>query len=284
MSQPSGIHIVRTVADLRAWIAVERAAGNRIGLVPTMGALHDGHLSLVKLSLEKTARTVVTLFVNPKQFNPNEDLSSYPRNEANDAAMLAAAGANLLFAPGVEEMYPSGSSTEVSVSGIGNILEGQFRPGFFTGVATIVAKLLLQALPDAAFFGEKDYQQLQVIKRLTMDLDIPVEIVGAPTIRESDGLAMSSRNAYLTSSERAIAPLLYETIKDVAEGVRSGADIPEKVEWARNRLSKAGFDPVDYVEVCNADTLAPLAGLNEPGRVLVAAGLGKARLIDNVAV
>lgn len=284
MSQPSGIEVVRSVADLRAWIAAERASGNRIGLVPTMGALHDGHLSLVRLSLEKTARTVVTLFVNPKQFNPNEDLSTYPRDEASDAAMLASEGAHLLFAPMVEEMYPRGSVTEVSVPGIGDILEGAHRPGFFTGVATVVAKLLLQALPDAAFFGEKDYQQLQVIRRLTLDLDIPVAIVGAPTIREADGLAMSSRNAYLSAEQRAVAPLLHQTIVEVAESVRGGARVADKTAWAKKTLVDAGFGPVDYVEVRNAETLAPLANPDEPGRVLAAATLGRARLIDNVAV
>ncbi|MCG8509685.1 MAG: pantoate--beta-alanine ligase [Rhodospirillales bacterium] len=284
MNPTSGITIVRKVADLRAWVSAERSGGTRVGLVPTMGALHEGHLSLVRMSLQQAARTAVTLFVNPKQFNPNEDLGSYPRDEAGDIAMLEAEGAHLLFAPDIEEMYPDGSVTEVSVPGIGDILEGQFRPGFFTGVATVVAKLLLQALPDTAFFGEKDFQQLLVIRRMTHDLDIPVEIVGAPTVREADGLAMSSRNAYLTGEERAVAPVLYQTISRIARDVRDGAGIPERTAWARQRLSDAGFGPVDYVEVCNAETLAPMKKRDEQGRVLAAATLGKARLIDNVAV
>ncbi len=284
MSQSTKIETVRTVADLRARIAAWRGRGETVGLVPTMGALHDGHLSLVRMSVGLTDRTVATLFVNPKQFNPNEDLASYPRDEAGDTAKLAAAGTSLLFAPTVEEMYPAGFSTQVSVSGIGDELEGAFRPGFFTGVATVVSKLLLQALPDAAFFGEKDFQQLMVIRHMVRDLDIPVAIHGAPTIRESDGLAMSSRNAYLTPEERRIAPLLNRTIRAVAEAVRRGADPIERGAWGRRELLAGGFAKVDYVEVRNAETFAPVESAEEPSRVLAAALLGRARLIDNVAV
>lgn len=278
------IEIVRTVADLRTRIAGWRADGEKIGLVPTMGALHDGHLSLVRMARQETDRICVSLFVNPKQFNPNEDLGSYPRDEAGDAAMLEAEGAHLLFAPSVEDMYSAGSVTAVSVPGLGDMLEGACRPGFFDGVATIVAKLLIQALPDAAFFGEKDYQQLLVIKRMVSDLDIPVTVRGAPTVREADGLAMSSRNAYLTAREREIAPALFRTLGAIAEAVRGGADPAERGARGREELKSAGFAKVDYIEIRNAETLAPLESPDEPGRVLAAAQLGKARLIDNIAV
>ncbi|MBL6928410.1 MAG: pantoate--beta-alanine ligase [Rhodospirillales bacterium] len=284
MTQAGGIEIVRTVADLRARVGSWRAAGLSVGLVPTMGALHDGHLSLVRQSVGETKRTCATLFINPKQFNPNEDLAAYPRDEAGDVAKLKSAGADLLFAPEVAEMYPPGAATQISVPGIGDILEGEYRAGFFTGVATIVAKLLLQALPDAAFFGEKDYQQLQVIKRMTADLDIPVRICGAPTIREADGLAMSSRNAYLSAQERAIAPTLYAAIRSLAEAVRGGADPASQAAFAAEKLLSAGFSKVDYVTVRNAETLEPVAANDEPARVLAAATLGRARLIDNIAV
>ena len=209
MGAASPLDTVRTIADLRARVQGWRGAGQRIGLVPTMGALHAGHVSLVKNSVARCDRTVVTLFVNPTQFGPKEDFSVYPRDEARDAALVAAEGADLLFAPGVDEVYPGGHSTKVHVGGLGDVLEGEYRPGFFTGVATVVTKLLLQALPDEAFFGEKDYQQLQVIKKLIRDLDVPVTATGVATVRESDGLALSSRNAYLTPAERATAPVLH---------------------------------------------------------------------------
>ena len=203
MTGAVALDTVRTIADLRARVAAWRADGARVGLVPTMGALHAGHVALVKQSVAACDKTVVTLFVNPAQFGPNEDYAVYPRSEERDAAMVAAEGADLLFAPGVEEVYPGGHSTQVHVGGLGDLLEGEYRPGFFTGVATVVTKLLLQSLPDEAFFGEKDYQQLQVIKRLIRDLDIPVTATGVKTVREDDGLALSSRNAYLTPAERA---------------------------------------------------------------------------------
>lgn len=284
MSEVSRIEVVRTVAGLRARVAEWRAAGETVGLVPTMGALHDGHLSLVRMVRKEAGRVCVTLFVNPKQFNPNEDLAAYPRDEAGDIAKLAAEGTHLLFAPAVEEMYPQGSTTQVSVPGIGDILEGSFRPGFFTGVATVVAKLLLQALPDVAVFGEKDYQQLQVIRRMVADLDIPVAVRGAPTVREADGLAMSSRNAYLTAEQRAVAPALIRTLRAIAEAVRGGADPAERAAWGSRELLAAGFQKVDYIEVRNAATLQPVASADEPARVLAAAHLGRARLIDNIPV
>jgi pantoate--beta-alanine ligase len=278
------IDTVRTVAELRGRIAVFRAKHERVGLVPTMGALHEGHLTLVRLAKSRNDRVVVTLFVNPKQFGPNEDLARYPRDEASDARMLAAEGADLLFAPEPAEMYPEGHATRVHVEGIGDILEGTFRPGFFTGVATVVSKLLLQALPDEAIFGEKDYQQLQVIKRLTTDLDIPVEIVGGPLIREPDGLAMSSRNAYLSNSERAQAPALHRAIQECARQVALGTPIGTAEEQARSVVHQAGFAKVDYVTVRDAETLAEAPPPARPRRVLAAAWLGATRLIDNVPV
>jgi len=282
MSDPSKIAVVRGVADLRNRIADWRAAGETVGLVPTMGALHDGHLSLVRMARKETSRVCVTLFVNPRQFNPNEDLAAYPRDEAGDMAKLAGEGTHLLFAPSVEEMYPEGSLTQVSVPGLGDILEGAFRPGFFTGVATVVAKLLIQALPDVAFFGEKDFQQLVVIRRMAADLDIPVAVRGAPTVREADGLAMSSRNAYLTAEQRAVAPALIRVLRAIAGAVRDGAEVAAQTEWGRRELRAAGFGKVDYIEVRDALTLRPVASADQPARVLAAAWLGRARLIDNI--
>jgi pantoate--beta-alanine ligase len=278
------IETVRTVADLRQRIHDFRAGGHKIGLVPTMGGLHDGHLSLVRRSKELSGRTVVTLFVNPAQFGKGEDLEAYPRDEARDAGMLAQEGAHLLFAPDVAEVYPDGHSTSVKVSGIGEILEEEYRPGFFGGVASVVTKLLLQTLPDVAIFGEKDYQQLQVIKRLTRDLDIPVEIEGAETIRESDGLALSSRNAYLNDAERIVAPVLYQTIIAVAEKVSSGENIRDTEAWAIEELKNSSFGKVDYITVRDAQSLLPPSDLQRPTRVLAAARLGRARLIDNIAI
>tara|TARA_R110000868_G_scaffold71376_1_gene209123 strand:+ start:1828 stop:2682 length:855 start_codon:yes stop_codon:yes gene_type:complete len=284
MSAASPLDTVRTIADLRARVQGWRGAGQRIGLVPTMGALHAGHVSLVKNSVTRCDRTVVTLFVNPTQFGPKEDFSVYPRDEARDAALVAAEGADLLFAPGVDEVYPGGHSTKVHVGGLGDVLEGEYRPGFFTGVATVVTKLLLQALPDEAFFGEKDYQQLQVIKKLIRDLDVPVTATGVATVRESDGLALSSRNAYLTPAERATAPILHGTLAQVAEQVGRGEDPRAQETWAKEQLERAGFWQVDYVTVRDAVTLDEAPDASQPARVLAAAWLGKARLIDNVAV
>lgn len=278
------LQIVRTVAELRAQVKEWRAQGLRIGLVPTMGALHEGHLTLVRSALEKCDRVIATIFVNPKQFGVNEDFGTYPRTEESDAAKLASAGGHLLFAPDVAEMYgEDGGVTKVTVAGLGDILEGKFRPGFFDGVATVVTKLLLQSLPDEAFFGEKDYQQLNVIKRFVADLNIPVEITGIPTVREKDGLAMSSRNAYLNSEEREIAPVLYSTLKEVVERFKMGGKPEALSKWASEQLLLAGFQKVDYVVVRHADDLANEEPVkDDPIRVLAAAFLGKARLIDNV--
>ncbi len=277
------IAIVRDVAALREAIHAWRAGGSAVGLVPTMGALHAGHLALVRRALDRCGRVCVTLFVNPKQFGPNEDFARYPRDETRDAEMLANAGAHLLFAPGVEAMYPPGHQTRVSVGRLGEGLEGEFRPGFFVGVATVVTKLLLQAQPDAAFFGEKDYQQLLVVRRLARDLDIPVEIVGVPTVREQDGLALSSRNAYLAPALRPIAPALHRVLAETAAAVAAGADPNDAERLAVADLTEAGFARVDYVRVRDAETLDdPAPG--RPRRVLAAAWLGGTRLIDNLAV
>ncbi|MEK7245148.1 MAG: pantoate--beta-alanine ligase [Pseudomonadota bacterium] len=247
--------IVRDVAGLRARVRDWRQDGAAVGLVPTMGALHEGHLALVRQSLATTERTCVTLFVNPRQFAPRDDFARYPRDEARDLALIEGAGAHLVFAPTVAEMYPEGHLTQVSVGRLGDILEGKFRPGFFTGVATVVTKLLLQAQPDLAFFGEKDYQQLLAVRRLARDLDIPVEIVGVPTVRAPDGLALSSRNAYLTESERTIAPALQRALAEAARNVAAGKDAKTEEDRAVQALRTAGFAPVDYVAVRDAETL-----------------------------
>jgi len=284
----SALDAVRTVADLRARIGEWRAAGESVGLVPTMGALHRGHMALVEASKARCGRTVATLFVNPKQFGENEDFDVYPRSEASDSDMLREAGVDLLFAPGVGEMYPDGFSTSVGVGPIGDILEGAHRPGFFTGVATVVTKLLLQSLPDAAFFGEKDFQQLQVIRRLARDLDIPVEIAGVATVREADGLAMSSRNAYLTDEQRVIAPALHAALNGVANRVRGGETCAEAIAAESDGLLRAGFEAVDYLAVMDVERFEPAAAradlAGRSGRVLGAARIGKTRLIDNIVL
>ena len=280
------VAIVRTVADLRARGATWRAAGERVALVPTMGALHEGHLSLVRLAQTRAVRVVTSVFVNPTQFGPHEDFDAYPRSEAADAAALASVDCDLLYAPGVDEMYPAGFATAVQVGGPAEGLDGAARPGHFAGVAVVVAKLLLQAGPDAAVFGEKDYQQLAVIRRMAADLDLPVEILGAPISREPDGLARSSRNVYLSAAEREAAPALFRALDAAAAALGAGASIAEAEAGARRALARAGFDPIDYVEVREAGTLAvpPPGRLRVPGRLLAAARLGRTRLIDNVPV
>ena len=276
--------ILRRIAELRAAVGRFRAAGDTVALVPTMGALHDGHLALVRAGQRLCRRTIATIFVNPTQFGPKEDLRSYPRDEAGDVAKLVAVGVDALFAPALEEIYPPGFSTTVTVAGVSEGLCGNFRPGHFAGVATVVTKLLLQGMPDVALFGEKDYQQLQVIKRLARDLDIPVRIVGVETVREPDGLALSSRNAYLSPAERRAAPLLFRALKRIAERLAAGADAAPLLAEGRGRLAEAGFAPVQYLEVRDAETLAPLERADRPARVFAAAYLGKTRLIDNVPV
>ncbi|MEP4378056.1 MAG: pantoate--beta-alanine ligase [Alphaproteobacteria bacterium] len=281
-----GLTIVRTVRELRETVAAWRTAGETVGLVPTMGALHSAHMALVEAAREHADRVVATIFVNPTQFGPDEDFSSYPRREARDVETLRDHAVDLLFAPGVEEMYPDGFETVVNVPEISQGLCGDHRPGHFAGVATIVTKLLLQALPDCAVFGEKDYQQLQIIRRLALDLDIPVRIIGLPTVREADGFAISSRNAYLSAVDRANGPKLHATLQDVAGRIRDGEAISVACAAGHEALAAAGFSPVEYLEVRTADTLLPAdqAPAGTPLRALAAAWLGKTRLIDNIPV
>ena len=278
--------VVRTVAALRAQVGAWRKAGLRVALTPTMGYLHEGHLSLVRLGETRADKVVASLFVNPTQFAPSEDFAAYPRDEGRDAALLAGAGCDLLYAPTVEEMYPDGFATTVTVSGVSEPLEGAARPTHFAGVATVVAKLLGQCQPDVAIFGEKDYQQLLVIRRLARDLDLPAEILGAPIVRDPDGLALSSRNVYLTAAERAVAPQLNASLRTAALALRAGARVDEVEAAGRAALSDAGFAAVDYFEARGADDLRRLGPgpIDAPARVLVAARLGRARLIDNCAV
>src|SRR5580704_9860755 len=275
--------IARTVAELRVQVAAWRTAGERVALVPTMGGLHEGHLALVRRARDLAPRVVTSLFVNPTQFAPSEDFEAYPRDEARDAALLASAGCDLLYAPTLDQMYPTGFATTVTVAGVSAPMDGLARPTHFAGVATIVAKLLTQCQPDVAIFGEKDYQQLMVIKRLARDLDLPVEIVGAPTVREPDGLALSSRNSYLTPDERGIAPQLNAALRSAGEALSAGASVAEVEADGLAALAAAGFAKVDYFEVRGTDDLARLGPgpIDVPARVFVAARLGKARLIDN---
>jgi pantoate--beta-alanine ligase len=250
-----------------------------------MGALHPGHLSLVRLGRAHARRVIVSIFVNPAQFAPTEDLASYPRSLDADLAALAGAGVDLVWAPATETMYPPGFATQIVPEGPARVeLEDRFRPHFFAGVATVVAKLFLQCRPDIAIFGEKDYQQLKVITALTRDLDLPIEILGAPIVREADGLAMSSRNAYLSASERAVAPTLHRVLADCAEEIARGAEPAAVIRRGRATIEQAGF-VLDYLEARDADTLRPIASAqDDPLRLLVAARLGRTRLIDNVAV
>lgn len=277
--------VVRTIAGARAAIAAFRLAGRTIGLIPTMGALHAGHLSLVRAALERSDIPMTSIFVNPTQFGPNEDFGAYPRDEEGDFAKLRAAGCRIVFAPEPTEMYPGPMLTTVHVAGITDGLCGPLRPGHFDGVATVVSKLLMIAMPDRAFFGEKDYQQLQVIKRMVRDLAMPIEIVGMPTVRESDGLAMSSRNRYLTTTERATARALHHALTSVAAAVRDGkASCLAITADAAKTLLVEGFDKVEYLTVVDAESLAPLEHVAGPARVIAATRLGRTRLIDNIAV
>ena len=276
--------IHRSVAALRAQVAQWRKDGLRVAFVPTMGALHDGHLSLVKAGLAEADRVLVSIFVNPTQFGPNEDFAAYPRTEEADVAKLAGAGAHAVYAPSVAEMYPAGASTTVHVAGVTDGLCGDFRPGHFDGVATVVTKLLNQAQPDVALFGEKDFQQLQVIRRLARDLDLPVAIRGVPTLREADGLAMSSRNAYLSAEERAAAPALHQTLDQAAATLKAGSDAEPVLKDGIKAILAAGFGSVDYLELRSAEDLSVLSRLDRPARLIVAARLGRARLIDNIPV
>jgi pantoate--beta-alanine ligase len=279
------ISVAPTVLELRRIVASWREQQKRVALVPTMGALHEGHMSLVRLARQRAERVVVSIFVNPTQFAATEDLSKYPRTFEDDCSMLVGF-TDLVFAPSVEEMYPPGTATTVVPEGPATVgLEDRFRPTHFRGVATVVAKLLIQVSPDVAVFGEKDYQQLKVVTRMTTDLCLPVEIVGAPTVRELDGLAMSSRNRYLSPKERQTAPALFCTLTRAAEDIRAGHDLDRVLNEARLALTEAGF-ALDYVEARNADTLAQVKGEFKTLRLrlLAAARLGGTRLLDNLAV
>lgn len=285
------MQIIRDLSTLYDALAAFRAAGESIALVPTMGALHDGHMSLVREARRRAGKVVVSIFVNPTQFAPHEDFDSYPRTEAADAALLRAEDVAILWAPTVPEMYPAGFATSVRVSGISDHLDGAARPGHFDGVATVVSKLLGQIRPDVALFGEKDYQQLAVIRRLVADLNLRVEIVGVPTARAEDGLALSSRNAYLTEQERAAAIALPNALRAAAHAIETGTPVVEAIDTATKAIVNAGFSSVDYVALCDAVSLDPLESLDRPARLLTAAriGLGRTdgfstRLIDNIAV
>lgn len=278
------ISIVRTLAELRKAVAAWRAEGVKVAVVPTMGALHDGHLSLVRAALQRADRVIVTLFVNPRQFNSAADLAAYPRTENEDAAKLAPLGVDILYVPDGAQMYPEGFATTISVTGVSEGLCGAFRPGHFDGVATVVAKLFLQTGADFAFFGEKDFQQLQVVRRLADDLDIPIEIVACPTVREADGLAMSSRNVRLSHEERRLAPRLPAILFAAGERLTAGEPAQGVLAEARQAILAAGYGEVEYLEFRAEDDLAPLEATDRPARLLVAAWLGKTRLIDNVGV
>lgn len=274
----------RSLTELRAILSGWRKSGQRIALVPTMGALHDGHLSLIAAARRQADRVVASIFVNPTQFGPNEDLDRYPRQEKADAALLVEAGCHLLWLPDVATMYPKGFATKISVSGVSEGLCGAARPGHFDGVATVVAKLFNQVMPDVALFGEKDFQQLAVIRRMAADLDFPLAIVGAPTVREADGLAMSSRNAYLSKEAREVAAAFPHALRAAVAALQRGGEVAATLDGVRAELLAAGFDAVDYVELRGADDLQPLARLGRPARLLAAARLGGVRLIDNFPV
>jgi pantoate--beta-alanine ligase len=280
----TGMKTVTSVAALRAEIANYRHDRLRVGLVPTMGALHAGHFSLVGETQKRADRTIVSIFVNPAQFAPHEDFDRYPRELNADSEKLATAGVDLIFAPETTEIYPEGFSTRIEVKGPSAGLETDFRPHFFVGVATVVAKLLIAALPDLATFGEKDYQQLLVVRQLVRDLGVPVDIFGAPIVREVDGLAMSSRNAYLSPAERAIAARLNVVLKDTRARVVRGGSIASAEAQAIEALRGAGFASVDYVAIRDAETLAPISVLAGSARILAAARVGNTRLIDNMAI
>jgi pantoate--beta-alanine ligase len=278
------IPILRTVADLRARVRGWKSEGATLGVVPTMGALHDGHLSLVRAAQRDCDRVVVTIFVNPKQFNNPDDLAKYPRTETADAALLAPLGVDAVFAPDADQLYPDGFATFVRVTGISERLEGLHRPGHFDGVATVVAKLFGITLADRAYFGEKDWQQLQIVRRMAADLNLPTEVVACPTIRESDGLARSSRNTRLSSEARAVASALPREMSGAARAMRTGMPVPQALAAATAGLLAAGFERVDYMDLCDAETLLWIDRVDGPARLLAAAWVGGVRLIDNIAV
>jgi pantoate--beta-alanine ligase len=285
MRTGDGLRVVRTLPALRRAVMQWKHAGEQLALVPTMGALHAGHVALVRAGKRRARRVVVSIFVNPAQFAPEEDLASYPRTFATDRATLTQLAVDLIWAPSAELMYPPAFATMLAPAGPAVTgLEDRFRPGFFAGVATVVAKLLIQCAADFAMFGEKDYQQLKVVRRMVEDLDLPVRIVAVPTVREKDGLALSSRNAHLAASERAIAPTLHRVLADCAGRIVRGEPLPRALEESRAAIAAAGFT-LDYLEARHAETLQPVASIADgPLRLLVAARLGKTRLIDHLAV
>ena len=278
------MQIIRDADALKHELDALRAEGGTIAFVPTMGALHDGHLALIAEAKLRADHVVASIFVNPTQFAASEDLSVYPRREAADAALLDAAGVAILWAPEVETMYPDGPEATVKAGSAAEGLDGAARPGHFDGVATVVARLFDQVRPDVALFGEKDYQQLAVIRQLVEDRKLPIEIVGIPTWRDADGLALSSRNAYLSEEERNAARALPRALGEAAAAIEAGGDVAEALNKARARLEAAGFDSIDYVALHDAETLAPMAVLDRPARLLAAAKLGRTRLIDNLPV
>ena len=276
--------IIRTLVELRSKVAGWKAAGESVAVVPTMGALHQGHLSLVRAAKEACDRVIVTIFINPKQFNNPDDYKNYPRTEEEDARKLIALKADVVYVPDGEQMYPNGFATTVSVEGITQGLCGAHRAGHFDGVATIVTKLFTQTQADKAFFGEKDYQQLQVVTRLARDLDLPIEVIGCPTIRDEDGLAMSSRNLLLSDRARTWAPELHRAMEEMSEGLLAGGDLETIRAAAVSRVERAGFTQVEYLDLRSADQLELMTTPDRPARLLAAAWLAGVRLIDNIAV
>jgi pantoate--beta-alanine ligase len=278
------VQIIREKAALDEALAGLRAGGATIAFVPTMGALHAGHIALVEEARRRATHVVVSIFVNPTQFGAHEDLDRYPRREASDAQMLDSAGVEILWAPDVATMYPNGAEADVKAGSAAEGLDGESRPGHFDGVATVVARLFDQVKPDFALFGEKDYQQLLVIREMVEALGLGVTIVGVPTQRDADGLALSSRNLYLTDEERRAARALPRALGEAAQAIAQGQGLAEALAAAKDKLARAGFDPIDYVELRDAETLAPLPGATRPGRILAAARIGTTRLIDNLPV
>ena len=276
--------ICRSVSEIRALVAEWKASGARVGVVPTMGALHEGHLSLARQAHAECDRVIVTIFVNPKQFNNAQDLEKYPRTEDADAALLSGVPVDAIFAPLPDEVYPPGFATTVSVAGVAEPLEGAMRPGHFDGVATVVTKLFGMTRADRAYFGQKDWQQLQVVQRLVADLNLPVEIVACETLREGDGLAMSSRNARLSAKARAVAPALLAAMQQAAQSIRAGHAPEQALDAARQQVLAAGFERVEYIELRDPQSLLPADDPTRPLRMLAAAWLDGVRLIDNIAV
>jgi len=278
------VQIIRDIAMLHRAVTALKQGGKSVALVPTMGSLHDGHLSLVRMAKRVADHAVASIFVNPTQFGPNEDFAAYPRDEARDAALLVEEGVSLLWAPDVGTMYPGGHSTHIEVAELGADYCGAARPGHFDGVATIVAKLFNQVQPDVAIFGEKDWQQLAIIRRMARDLDFGVDILGAPIARDADGLALSSRNAYLSDAQRAAATAFPEALNAAAQAIAGGADVANTLAKAEAAIVMGGFDSVDYVALADADSLERLSAFRKPARLLAAARIGKTRLIDNLPV